>query len=51
MNTCVIYTGVVWLASPAAIVLSVLYANEVIHKFTAWVYIKSTTNMKLTQRK
>ena len=29
-------TGVAWLASPAAIVLNVIYANVAVCKLTAW---------------
>ena len=44
---------IVWLASPAAIALSVLHANVVICKLTAkaaWGIHKMYKNVKLTQR-
>ena len=35
-KTCIICTGIVWLASPAAIALSVLCANVAICNLAAW---------------
>ena len=42
-------TGIVWLASPAVIALSVLHANVAFCKLTAWGYTEHTRNIKLTQ--
>ena len=50
MKICINFTGIVWLASPAAIALSVLHANVALCKLTAWGYTEYTRNIKLTQR-
>ena len=50
MKICINFTGIVRLASPVAIALSVLQANVALCKLTAWGYTEYTRNIKLTQR-
>ena len=49
MKICINFTGIVWLASPVAIALSVLQANVAFVSLLHGGYTEYTRNIKLTQ--